>query len=176
MNIIIADDQCLFREMLKEILELDSELKVLSTSSNGDVVLRALEKHQENLLPEMAPDLMLLDINMPVKSGLDALAEIKSRYPQLKVCLLTTFEDDEKIRQALALGADGYIVKDLRPKALQMAIKCIGEGMVVFHKDIAAMMNYREGTIKNRVSKLLSLTGLSDRIEISVFAVKHQLV
>jgi len=214
VKIVIADDQQLFREMLREMLELDPEFTVVAACSNGQEAVDAIKVYQ--------PDLVVLDIGMPIVNGIDALTSIKLNYPDVKVCLLTTFEDDEKIRQALIAGADGYIVKDLKPKALQLALKCILEGMVVFQKgvhqqmlhrgvvgqrtmekryevegiifdsidiaiikriasgcsnrDIAHFMNYSEGTIKNRVSKLLAMTGLADRTEISVFAVKNQLI
>lgn len=214
MRVVIADDQRLFRDMLKEILELDKDFEVVAVCCDGKEAIDACAVN--------TPQIALLDIGMPGVSGTEALVEIKRRFPEIKVCLLTTFESEEKIRLAIHAGADGYIIKDIKPHALRLALKAIDEGMVVFqkgvydqmltrglmqprhmekkfevdgiifdavdmtllkhiasgcsNKDIAQLMNYSEGTIKNRVSKLLAMTGLSDRTEISVFAVKNQLV
>jgi DNA-binding NarL/FixJ family response regulator len=214
IRLIIADDQLLFRSMLEEMLEKDAEIEIAASCSNGgEAVSQALK---------LKPDVILLDIQMPNKGGIEALKEIKSSLPDTKVAMLTTFENDENIKSACLLGADGYLLKELKPDILLMAVKCIYHDIVLFHRgvyttllssgplqskaaeqrfefgslvfdsvdisimklislgksnrDIAAALNYSEGTIKNRVSKILSTTGLSDRTEISVFAIKNQII
>jgi DNA-binding NarL/FixJ family response regulator len=165
---------------------------------------------------------MLLDIQMPEMTGIEALKEIKACSPCTKVVMLTTFEDIESITASFEAGADGYLVKDMKQDVLIMAIKCIYHNLVILHreaysilfpsrrtsaekssdrimvgdvsfdrtdillmkqiangrsnKEIALMLNYSEGTVKNRVSRLLSMTGLSDRTQISVFALKNNLI
>jgi len=214
IRILVADDQLLFRSMLEEMLRKDEEIEIVASSANGEeaVILALLHK----------PDVVLLDIQMPGKSGVEALKDIKAALPDTKVAMLTTFENIENIKAACHLGADGYLVKDMKPEILLMAVKCIYNDIVMFHrgvysmilsskgtiantssekvefgdilfdpvdiiimkqiaegktnKDIARLISYSEGTVKNRVSKILSMTGLSDRTEISVFAIKNQII
>ncbi len=214
MRVVIADDQILFLKMLEEMLEKDEDIQVVGTATNGADVIKRVN--------EMVVDLVLMDIKMPETSGLVALKELKRQYPDLKIVMLTTFEDENTIIQSCQSGADGYLVKDIKPSILIMALKCICEDVVMIHKsvyellchqqraykyhpkervhfgdatldgvdmqivkcisegktnkEIAMTLNYSEGTIKNRVSRILSLTGLSDRTQISVYAIKHHLI
>jgi len=214
INVIIADDQLLFRTMLKEMLLKDSEFSISALVSNGLEAITECKKHQ--------PDVILLDIGMPIKDGIETLKEIKKVLPEIKVIMLTTFEDKENIKCAIQLGADGYLIKEMTPETLILSIKNIKNGMIVFHysvyeilqsmvsssqngreqkkeignftfdpveinimkliakgksnKDIATSLNYSEGTIKNKVSHILSVTGLSDRTEISVFAINNDII
>ncbi|MEA5060367.1 MAG: response regulator transcription factor [Candidatus Pelethousia sp.] len=214
IRVLLADDHLLFRSMLEEMLKRDDAIEIVASCADGKEALEGCRTQE--------PDIALLDIGMPGKGGMDALQEIKERMPQIKVVMLTTFEDDESIKSAAGFGADGYLIKDMKPETLIMSIKCIYDGMAVFHKsayallqsaladiprvkdkkvqigamvfdavdikilqliiqgksnrDIGACLNYSEGTIKNKITKLLSLTGFSDRTELSVFAINHRLV
>lgn len=214
IRILIADDQQLFSSMLKEILQRDEEIEIIALCKNGH---EAVDKTLQ-----LKPDLVLLDIGMPEKGGIDALGEIKKALPKTKVAMLTTFEDEDNIKDAILLGADGYLIKDLTQKTLISAIKNINNDIVLLHrgayrtlqvalnsmknckdqklelgemifdstdvsimkmvvqgksnKDICNALNYSEGTIKNRVSKMLSITGLSNRMELSVFAINNQII
>ena len=214
IKILLADDHLLFRTMLEEMLLKDATIEIVASCSNGEEVIKACHKRQ--------PDIAILDIGMPIKSGLETLMELKCNFPDIKVVLLTTFEDDTHIKQAIQLGVNGYLIKDMSPEALLTAIKSIYQNQLVFHpctsyflksiaetyvtasekkvtvdemlfdqieirilqlmvqgktnKEIGALLNYSEGTIKNKISKLLSTTGFSDRTELSVFAIKHSLV
>lgn len=214
IRILLADDQRLFRSMLEEMLKRDDTIEIIASCANGEEVLSCCRTQK--------PDIALLDIGMPGKGGIEALKEIKNQMPEIKVVMLTTFEDDKNIRTAIEYGADGYLIKDMKPETLIMSLKCIHDGMVLFHKgvyallqsavqdahrvrdkkvqidhmvfdavdikimqlivqgksnrDIGAALSYSEGTIKNKISKLLSLTGFSDRTELSVFAINHGLV
>lgn len=214
ISVIIADDHLLFRSMLEEMLKRDEEIEIAASCSNGDEVLQYCRKK--------GSDIVLLDIGMPGKGGIQTLKELKEQYPQIKVAMLTTFEDDENIKAAVQLGADGYLIKDMTPETLIMSLKCICNNMVLFHKgayrllqsavlaahgavdrkikidhmvfdavdikimqlivqgksnrEIGAVLNYSEGTIKNKISKILSVTGFSDRTELSVFAINNAIV
>lgn len=214
MRLIIADDQTLFRTMLAEHLSKDKGIQIIASAGDGDSVLKLCALH--------SPDLVLLDIQMPILSGIEVLKILKKTQPTIKVVLLTTFECLDHMNVALQNDADGYLVKDIKPEVLITALNCIANDLAVFHKttfsnaqfqkplpayqgankveigdmafdtiDLAIMRHivegktnkeiglslcYSEGTIKNRVSKILSVTHLSDRTEISVFALKHQLV
>ncbi len=214
IRIMVADDQLLFRAMLESMLKKDDELEIVASASSGDEAIMLALQHK--------PDVVLMDIQMPCKNGMEALKEIKAALPQTKVAMLTTFENLENIKAACQSGADGYLVKDMKPDILLMAVKCIYNDIVMFHssvysmmlstkgmitnyssekvefgdivfdpvdiiimkqiaegktnKDIAHLICYSEGTVKNRVSKILSMTGLSDRTEITVFAIKNQII
>lgn len=214
IRIVLADDHLLFRSMLEEMLKRDEDLEVVASCADGNAALESCQKQQ--------PDLVILDIGMPEKGGIEALREIKSRYPQMKAVMLTTFEDDANIKAAIRLGADGYLIKDMKPEILIMSLKCIYNNMVLFNRgayallkaavaddeatenktvqienmifnpidikimqlivrgktnrDIGLALNYSEGTIKNKISKLLSITGFSDRTELSVFTINNGLV
>lgn len=214
IRIIIADDQLLFRSMLEQMLKKDDQIEIVASCATGEEALECSLKYQ--------PDVVLLDIGMPKKGGIEALKEIKKALPKTKVAMLTTFEDEESIRSAVLLGADGYLIKELMPDELILAIKSIHRDMILFHssvygmlqstlnlaqkprekkceigalvfdateisimkliaagksnKDIAGILNYSEGTIKNKVSKILSITGLSDRTELTVFAINNQII
>ena len=214
IKILLADDHLLLRTMLEEMLIKDSEISILASCSNGEEVLKVCEK--------TIPDIALLDIGMPIKSGIETLKELKEKYPEIRVILLTTFEDEQNIKQAIQFGANGYLIKDMSPDVLLLSIKNVYQNQLVFHscvspflkaasesvalnhetkitidemsfdqvdikilqlivqgktnKEIGAALSYSEGTIKNRISKLLSTTGYSYRTELSVFAIKHSLV
>ncbi len=102
---MITEDQRLMREGLKTLLDLEQDLTVVELAENGK---DALEK-----LPGAQPDVILMDIRMPVMDGVEATRIIKEKYPKVKVLILTTFDDDEFIIEALKSGAVGYILKDL---------------------------------------------------------------
>lgn len=128
MEVLLADDQILFRSMLEEVLKKDSEFQVIGAVANGD---EAVKKTLE-----LKPDLVLLDIQMPIKSGVEALIEIKEKLPSTKVVMLTTFEDKENIIAAYLAGADGYLVKDMKPEVLTMSLKCIFNNLAVLHQSV----------------------------------------
>lgn len=101
IKVIIADDQKLLSESLKSIIENDPDITVLDCVENGQ---KAFEKCKNQDV-----DLVLMDIKMPVCNGIEGTKLIKEKYPQVKVLILTTFEDDKSVYEALKSGADGYI-------------------------------------------------------------------
>lgn len=216
IKILIADDQQLFADMLKTILQAQEDFEVTAYATNA---CEAVEKFRE-----YKPDICLLDIQMPGSNGLYALEKIKAIDPNAGVIMLTTFGDDENIVAAYLGGADGYLLKDILPESLAQAIRCVRNGLVVMsrevrlllaekfaagetektavgqaelagnrfderdiqiicliakgmsNKAIAEQMNYSEGTVRNRVSNILAETGLKDRTQIALFAIKNRLV
>lgn len=214
IRIIIADDQTLFRRMLEVIIQEDKDFDLIGSASDGKEALEQILAHK--------PDIVLLDIQMPILSGIDVMKAIKEKLPKMKVVLLTTFEEVNNIRIAFNYGADGYLVKDMKPEVLLMAIKCIYHDLVLMHssayqvlnkdknishhiieekvkfgdlvferndliiirqivegktnKEIAKLLNYSEGTVKNKVSNILTMTGLPDRGQIALFAIKNRIV
>jgi len=105
IKVVICDDQEVVREGLKTILEADSGIQVTSAADNGDDLIRKIEAVG-------APDLVLMDLKMPVMNGIQATKNIKSRYPETKILILTTYDDDQWIIDAIRAGASGYLLKD----------------------------------------------------------------
>lgn len=127
IRVVIADDQAVIREGLKFILEQDSDIKVIGCVGNGSEAL--------SLCGEYQPDVILMDVVMPICDGVEGTRLIKESYPKIKVLILTTFNDDEKISEALKNGADGYVLKDIDSDELILTIKSINKGLRVMHED-----------------------------------------
>jgi DNA-binding NarL/FixJ family response regulator len=115
IKILICDDQVIVCEGLTRILSSDPELEVVGVAHNG---IEALE-----LIPTIAPDIVLMDLKMPVMNGVVATRKILEQYPPLKVLVLTTYDDDEWIFDAIRGGAKGYLLKDTPPIDIIAAIK-----------------------------------------------------
>ncbi len=115
IKVLVCDDQEIVCEGLKHILEADSEIKVVGLAHNG---LEALE-----LLDTLQADLVLMDLKMPVMNGVIATRKIKEKFPDCKVLILTTFDDDEWLFDAVRSGASGYLLKDRPRSELIRAIK-----------------------------------------------------
>lgn len=127
IRVVVADDQPVIRDGLKFIIEQDDKIKVIATACNG---LEAFE-----FCDKLQPDVVLMDIVMPICDGVEGTRLIKEKLPNTKVIILTTFNDDEKIAQALKNGADGYILKDIDSEELILTIKSIAKGLRVMHKN-----------------------------------------
>lgn len=125
VNIMIVDDQLLFREGLKTVLNMEESINIISTVASGKEALSLLN-------PIALPDLVLLDIRMSEMDGVETVKQIKQTYPEIKVLMLTTFNDEEYIMEALANGANGYVLKDIEIEKLVEAIHdAIGEKMIL---------------------------------------------
>ncbi len=125
VNIMIVDDQLLFREGLKTVLNLEESINIISAVASGKEALALLN-------PVALPDLVLLDIRMSEMDGVETVKQIKQTYPEIKVLMLTTFNDEEYIMEALANGANGYVLKDIEIEKLVEAIHdAIGEKMIL---------------------------------------------
>lgn len=120
IRIIIADDHAMIKEGIKQILELEDDLKVIATASNG---IEAIE-----LTLKLSPDIILMDINMPLKNGFVAIEELKAINPSFKVIVLTLHHDKEYLFKTLNLGAEGYVLKDAEPNILIEAIRTVYRG------------------------------------------------
>ena len=114
IKILIADDQALIRDGLKTLLDLEEDFEVIGTAVNGFEALDAVKK--------LRPDILLLDIRMPGMGGVECVREMKRINSSTKVIMLTTFNDDEYIINAIAAGACGYLLKDLEVSELIEAI------------------------------------------------------
>ena len=120
IKILIADDQELIRESLKIILDMNSDIKVIGLAENGNKVLEIVQKH--------LPDIILMDIRMPELDGVLCTKIIKEKYPDVKIIILTTFDDDEYVFYALKYGASGYLLKGCSVQELTSAIHTVMNG------------------------------------------------
>ena len=120
INIAIVDDHTLFRNGVAALMGEFEELKVLFEAENGEQMQQMLAKHG-------LPQVILMDINMPVMDGYTATKWIKEKYPQIKVLALSMFEDDKAVIRMIKNGASGYVLKESRPRDLLEAIKAINE-------------------------------------------------
>lgn len=132
IRVLVADDQSLIRDGLKTVLSFEEDLKVVGTARNGVEACRMVES--------LRPDVLLLDIRMPEMDGVECIRLIKKNYPDTKVIILTTFNDDEYIIEALANGANGYILKDIEMERLVEAIHDTVQGKTIMLPEVAAKL------------------------------------
>jgi DNA-binding NarL/FixJ family response regulator len=107
ISIIICDDQDIVREGLQTILSTEHSFRITATASDGDELISILRSMERDL-----PDIILLDLKMPVKNGIQATREIKKYWPGIKILVLTTYAEDEWVFDSLKAGASGYLLKD----------------------------------------------------------------
>ncbi len=161
IRIMIADDQPLMCDGLKTILENEEGIEVIATVGDG---LKAYE-----LGCQLKPDVILMDIRMPVMDGVESVRLIKRQHPEIIVIILTTFDDDEYILDALTNGANGYLLKSIQTEKLIRCIKDSVAGIFSMNKDIASKLAARlsginttkiENSIKDLSERELEIAGL----------------
>ncbi len=214
INIIIADDQVILRESLKQSIELDTNLNVVASAKNG--------KEAFELCHKFVTDVVLMDIQMPEYDGIEGTRLIKDKFNHIKILMLTSFQDEEFISQALSYGADGYLLKDVSSDMLKLAIKNVHMGIPVIHKNALAVLtknftrqdrthlavdlvsnhtNIRftpreleiislvakgktnneiakdvclsKGRVANIITDIFEKTGLNDRTELAIYAIRN---
>jgi DNA-binding NarL/FixJ family response regulator len=124
IRILIVDDQTIVRHGLKSLLEIQEDFTVIGDAANGQEALQIIASLGQQ---SQLPDVILLDVRMPVMDGVATTQELKNHYPEIKILILTTFDDDEYISQAMNYGAKGYLLKDSPPEDLAMAIRVINK-------------------------------------------------
>lgn len=133
LRIMIVDDQKLFRENLKIVIELRlPDAKVVGIAGNGNEALEILAKEK--------PNLILLDMRMPGMSGVEFIRQVRMSGNNVKVIVLTTFDDDEYVFEALRLGAAGYLLKEIEPEELTAAIMDIYHGKTLMSPEVTAKL------------------------------------
>lgn len=157
MSVMIVDDQPIVRDGLKLILSLSDEINVLCTASNGEEAVELCEKYE--------PDIILMDIRMPVMDGVKATGIIKERYPKVKIIVLTTFDDDSFIFEALKNGASSYLLKDVESGELINTIKIIHLGGTMLQNSVAERLVNKMNELSSQKSYTDNLT--QREIEIS---------
>lgn len=158
VDIVITDDQQIVREGLKMILSLhEDEIQVIGEACNGKELLKLLENKK--------PEVILMDIRMPIMNGIEATKLVKEKYPEIKIIILTTFNEDEYIFEGLRCGADGYILKDSGSDEILNSIKSACEGNVLLNPMVTAKVvkalnsrNIKKNFNSNKESLLPLLT------------------
>lgn len=221
IRVALAEDQALIREMMVTILSRETSLDVVGTAINGEEAIQVCKIHR--------PDVLLMDIKMPVMDGVMALQRIKKDMPKIKVILLTTFENANEISSSFCCGVDGYLLKDLSPEELIKAVQCVQSGLFVMsesvknyiqreftlkcqseaplkvavnndvieetveldsveikmikliakgmsNKEIGETLGFTEGTIKNKITKILGNLQLKDRTQLVVYALSQKII
>ncbi|WP_181150854.1 response regulator transcription factor [Paenibacillus sp. PCH8] len=135
IRLIIADDQRLLRESLRTVLDLEEDIEVVALAENGQQACQLTEQFQ--------PRLVLMDVQMPIMNGIQAIREIHVRMPNTQVLILTTFAEDEYIIEGLAAGAIGYLLKDMDKNSLLKAIRDAVEGRHMLTPEIASKLASR---------------------------------
>ncbi|MBS4214603.1 response regulator [Neobacillus rhizophilus] len=132
IRLLIADDQELIRESLSIVLDMDDEIEIVGLAENGAEAIELCEQHK--------PNTILMDINMPVMDGISATKIIKQRWPDIKIIILTTFQEVNHVIDSLTLGAEGYLLKAIHPKDLLAGIKLIHKGGTLLPQDLAKLL------------------------------------
>ena len=209
IRLLLVDDQTLIRQGLASLLSLEEDFEIVGHAGHGAEAV--------SLVESLVPDLILMDIRMPVMDGVAATRTIREKHPNVKILVLTTFDEDEYIVQAMQAGASGYLLKDAPTEQLAAAIRSVHNGFTQLgptiapklfsrlnsqssnqtkeeaqsmftgreleillllgqgksNKEIAQTLYITEGTVKNHITKILSLLNVRDRTQAALWAEKN---
>jgi DNA-binding NarL/FixJ family response regulator len=184
IKLLLVDDQDIFRQGLATLLSTETDLEVVAQASHGEQAIA--------LTQQLQPDVILMDIQMPVCDGVTATREICQRYPWMRILVLTTFDDDEYIGQSLQAGAKGYLLKRKSSTEMAMAIRAVNRGYAQLSPEIATKVftqikltpenNRYLNILTSRELEVLQLVGqgqnnheISSSLHLSVGTVKNYL-
>jgi len=128
IKILLVDDQRLIREGLKTLLELEKDFKVVGEAKNGKDAVEQFRK--------LRPDVVLMDIRMPEMNGVQATQVIKMNYDSAKIIILTTFDEDEYVFEAIRAGAVGYLLKDVSSEEIASAVRIVSQGGALLQPNV----------------------------------------
>jgi two-component system NarL family response regulator len=198
IRILVAEDHLIARVGVTAIINMQPDMKVVAEAVNGQQALQLFRKH--------LPEVVLLDIRMPVMSGLEAAEAIRAECPDARMIALTTYGGDEDIRRALAAGVMAYLTKDVLHEELLKAIRSVYTGQAYLparlaaiqkhsphlsareievlrlivdglpNKQIAHKLNIAEATAKNHVKNILSKLGVQDRTQAATAAIQRGII
>jgi DNA-binding NarL/FixJ family response regulator len=132
LRVLLVEDQAIVRQGLKVILEQDKNMKVTHEAENGAQAIEILERY--------AIDFVMMDVRMPIMNGIEATRKIKKQWPDVKILILTTFNDDEYAVKALKEGANGFLLKTADSgKLIEAVYSCMSGGLTI-HDEVAAKM------------------------------------
>ena len=148
IKLLIAEDQELIRSSLQIVLDIEEDMEVISAVENGEKAVVFCQEEQ--------PHLILMDINMPVMDGIEATKRIKEQFPQVKVIVLTTFQEMNYVIEALHAGAEGYLLKAIDTKDLVAGIRVVAHGGSLITQEVAKALfsDYiQDASLKENASK-----------------------
>jgi DNA-binding NarL/FixJ family response regulator len=148
MKVIICDDQDIVRDGLELLLKLETDIEIVGVASDG---AEAVE-----LTVQKKPDLVLMDLKMPVMNGIDATREIRTKYPDVKVLVLTTYSTDEWVFDAIRAGASGYLLKDAPREGVLSAIRGTLEGGTYIDPSVAGKLLSQVSGSKKKPATLIT--------------------
>ena len=178
INLIIADDHNLFLDGLKQLFKDEENIAVIDIANNGKELLEIVGKQ--------STDIILLDINMPGMNGLDAIKFIKKSHPQIKIIILSTYNDDHLVEKAKILGANGYLLKTANKDELLETIQLVHKGQACFPYRLPKTSNgfdepdiflsqfnltLREKDILQHIKAGLTNQQIADKLFLSVYTV-----
>lgn len=162
VKIVMADDHEVVRAGIRRLISFDKKVRIIDEAVNGKNLVELVEQHR--------PDLVITDIMMPIMNGIEAATEIKLKFPEIYVLMLTAYEDSFHLEKAMAAGADGYLSKDVGAKELIESIHNVTNGDRVFSKSIIKLIQKKyipDGTyeatpiiITKREQQILNLVAL----------------
>lgn len=137
IKLMLVDDHAVLRDGLRNILELEDDIRVVGEAVSGDDALKKV--------PKCEPDVILMDINMPEKNGVEVTGILKKKYPSIKVLVLTMHNHDEYFMAAIREGADGYLLKDAPSEQVVEAIRTVARGESVIHPSMTKkLLNFHQ--------------------------------
>jgi|SRR5208337_3396642 len=176
IRILVADDHFLVRMGLIALVNTEPDMEVVAEAADGEQAV--------GLFAKCNPDLVLMDVRMPGRSGIDTIVEIRKKYPSARVLMLTALDGDEDIHNALEAGAAGYVLKDSTEEKLIPAIRAVAAGRRWIPEDVARRLESRrsfeeltprESQILNELAKGLANKQIADVLDISENTVKWYL-
>jgi len=176
IRILIADDHYIVRMGLVALVTTEADMEVVAEAVDGNEALALFAKHR--------PDLLLLDLRMPGKGGIQTIGEIRDQFPDARILVLSAFDGDEDIYRALQAGAQGYVLKNTTGDKLVPALRTVAAGQNWIPKDVASQLavrkireqlTSREVDVLNELAKGRANKEIADTLNISEHTVKDHL-
>jgi DNA-binding NarL/FixJ family response regulator len=154
IRVLVVDDHDIVRQGIRRVLETVDGMTVVAEAGDGNAAIDAARTH--------APDVVVLDVKLPGETGLEVCKRLKQAHPDVRILMLSSYDDTEYVLEAVWAGADGYLLKDSTPSVLRDAIRSISAGETVFSQTTSQRLSagVREGAVRReKADRLARLTG-----------------